>query len=116
MNGAALSSVEKPSGFSASLLQIFSSICHSKAWFPYDRYDRCDRRRKKKKTSPAIAATAIAGVELFLSQRSLSLRSVLQSLDLFFFFFFHSDRGDHSDRRDHMETRLKRQIPTLVVI
>ena len=36
----------------------------------------------EKKTSSAIAE-----MELFLSQRSLSLRSALRSLNLFFFFF-----------------------------
>ena len=37
----------KPPGLSASLLQIFSTICQSKAWFPYDRYDCCDRWEKQ---------------------------------------------------------------------
>ena len=61
-----------------------------------------------------------AEIELFLSQRSLSLRSALRSLESGFhmiaviaaiaepLFFFVSDRSDHSVRTDHMETRLKR--------
>ena len=48
---------------------------------------------------PAIAATTITEIGLFLSQRSLWLRSLL-SLNFFFL----------SDRSDHMETRLKLRI------
>ena len=50
--------------------------------------------------SPAIAETTIADIELLISQRLLSLRS------LKFFFFFLSDRSDHSDGSDHMKTGL----------
>ena len=59
----------------------------AKARFPYDRYDRCDRwtffqrsQRSYGNHSPAIAATTIAEIKLFLSQRLLSLRS-LRSLE-----------------------------------
>ena len=50
--------------------------------------------------SPAIAETTIADIELLISPRLLSLRS------LKFFFFFLSDRSDHSDGSDHMKTGL----------
>ena len=71
---------------------------------------------------PAIAATTITEIELFISQRSLSLRS-LRSLESAGFptiamiaaiaeLFFLSDRSDHSGRSDHMETRLKLRIFT----
>ena len=64
------------------------------AWFPYDHYHRCDRCDRWAKQSSsivaitewsygnhflaiaAIAATTIAEIELFLSQQSLSLRSL----------------------------------------
>ena len=60
--------------------------------------------------SPAIAAITIAEIELFLSQRSLPVRSlnsgfhIIAAIANFFFFFFLSDR---SDRSDHMETQCK---------
>ena len=63
----------------------------------------------------------IAEIELFLSQRSLSLR-LLRSLESGFHMIptiaelvFLSDRSDHSARSDHMKTRLKTN-PTLFVI
>ena len=63
----------------------------------------------------AIVATTITEIELFLSQRSLSLRS-LRSLEsgclMIAELFFLSDRCDHSDRSDHIETRLKLRIFT----
>ena len=83
------------------------------ARFPYDRYDRCDRcdqwekkvQRSYGNHSPAIAVTTIAEIELFISQRLLSLRSLesgfiwsLRSLK--FFFFFLSDRSYPSDGGD----------------
>ena len=94
------------------------------AWFPYDHYHRCDRcdRWAKQSSSivaitewsygnhflaiPAIAATTIAAIELFLSQRSLSLRKWFphdryHCCDRWTFIFL-SDRSNHSDGKDHM--------------
>ena len=65
-----------------------------------------------------IAATTIAEIELFLSQRSLSLRSLesdflmIAMIAAIAELFFLSDCIDHSDRSEHMETRLKLRICT----
>ena len=62
--------------------------------------------------SPAIAVTTIAEIELFISQRLLSLRSLESGYMITMIaaiaevFFFLSDRSDHSDGSDHMETGL----------
>ena len=66
---------------STSFFQFYSltQLLPLKAWFPYHRYNRCDRWQKKKfsdrnhhsdnmETSlPAIAATTITKIELFIS-------------------------------------------------
>ena len=85
----------KPSGFSTSLLQIFSSICHSKAWFPYDRYDHCHRWEREVQRSQR--QQSLRQSFFYLNDRCrcdprcdrwrvVSIWS-LRSLNLFFFFF-----------------------------
>ena len=63
----------------------------------------------------AVVATTITEIELFLSQRSLLLRSLESGflmIAMIAELFFLSDRCDHSDRSDHIETRLKLRIFT----
>ena len=62
--------------------------------------------------SPAIAATTIADIELFISQRPLSLGSLESGFHMIAMItaiaevFVQSDRSNHSDGSDHMETGL----------
>ena len=73
---------------------------------------RKKNQRSYRNHSPAIAAKTITEIELFVSQRSLSLRSLERGFHMITMIaaiaqvFFLSDRSDHSDGSDHMGTGL----------